>query len=107
MRRLDDQNNFQLELQKSIFADNLALFEDDIAFKELISQNERDYQKSLAHINIDEAIALASQTARNNAITNTVNAAGSITTAAINAPEKKEEEGEGGLLDSLGGGLLG
>jgi hypothetical protein len=55
-RRLDDEANFRLELQKTTLGDMYDLFQDDLAFKGMFNANEREFTRQLAQIDINTAI---------------------------------------------------
>ncbi len=98
LRRLDDSSSFELELQKSVFADQLDLFKDDIAFREFLSQNERERTAALANLSIEEAIEIAKQNARAAAITGATEAVGSTASAVIASQKDNKDENSGGFF---------
>lgn len=57
--RLDNKLEFDEALQRSIFSEELEMFENDLNFRRLMSADEREFEKELAAINIDFALRIA------------------------------------------------
>lgn len=53
-RRLDDNIEFKIALQESVFSDMLALFEDDIRFKNIMDADERDFAREISNIKAED-----------------------------------------------------
>lgn len=62
-KRLDNQIDFKTELQRTIFADQQSLLEDDLAFKEMMAMKDAEFQKLIANIDINAALQVASDAA--------------------------------------------
>jgi hypothetical protein len=62
--RLDDANEFKIELQKQIFADHQDLLKDELAFKEMMALDDADFSRLMSQINIDHAMSMANTAAK-------------------------------------------
>ena len=84
--RLDDSNQFQIELRKAVFADELDLFKDQIAFNDLLQADQREFQVELSKISLEDALLIATQTSQAQAVTNITTQAGNVASqiSAIN-----------------------
>jgi hypothetical protein len=58
--RLDDALSFKTQLQKDYYSGMEDLIEKDIAFKSLLDAGDRDFNKKLASMDIDTAMAILS-----------------------------------------------
>lgn len=61
--RLDNANNFEYELSKSVFADEQELFNSNLQFKSLMSAKGRDFERELSNIDIETALQVAATNA--------------------------------------------
>lgn len=57
--RLDNEIRFQEALTRTIFEDEMELFNNDLQFRSLLNANEREFEKELANIDIETALKLA------------------------------------------------
>ena len=64
-RRLDDQGEFQISLQDSIYADMENLLKENLEFKSLINADDREFQKELQQMDINTAMAIMRSQIRN------------------------------------------
>lgn len=56
---LQDQMSFEEELARTMFAEELDLFNDDLDFRAMIAADEREFELDAANINIDFALKMA------------------------------------------------
>lgn len=84
VNRLDDENQFRLELQKQIFADQQSLLGDELAFQEMMAMNDAEFTKLLANIDINAALQIASDSAKAQNTQLMWEGAGGLATAGAN-----------------------
>lgn len=58
-RRLDNASNFKQALAEAVFKDERELFMNDLAFKRMMSADDREFQRLLANISLEDAIELS------------------------------------------------
>jgi len=56
---LQDELQFNEELARTLFNEELALFNDDLDFRAMIAADEREFELDVANINIDFALKMA------------------------------------------------
>ena len=62
--RLDQGLNFEEELTKSIFGDQMDMLKDSYDFKTLYNMNQRDFDKEMKAMSLENAIRVAKQEAK-------------------------------------------
>lgn len=100
--RLDNDANFREEYQRSLWSNEMELFNSDLDFQRLIQAEGREVMEILNNMEIDKMIQLgetaasqASQQAIYNSLNSFVNVGGqSYATYAEKKAKKREEEGE-------------
>lgn len=60
---LQDDIEFQEELARTLFNEELDLFRDDLDFRSMINADEREFELDIANINIDFALKMAESSA--------------------------------------------
>jgi len=60
---LHDQMSFEEELARTMFNEELALFNDDLDFRAMIAADEREFELDVANINIDFALRMGESSA--------------------------------------------
>lgn len=82
-RRLNNEANFRNEMQEQAFGDNIALLRQKLGTQDVLATNDRDFQKMLSGMSIQDAQAMASIEAKNARSSSDIEA-GAATTAAQN-----------------------
>jgi hypothetical protein len=62
--RLDNEAVFEEELARSIFAEELDLFRDNLDFRAMMGASDRDFQEQVASMDLNSAIELANASAQ-------------------------------------------
>lgn len=91
--RLDDQTAFEWELTQSIFADEMELFKNDLAFKHSMNADERAFRDYLAEIDIDQAIQLSGMDIQAAETAAQYKAGGEFLSAGVQAVGQAAKEG--------------
>ena len=85
LRRLDDQNSFEIEAMKTAFANNIELFEDQAAFNKMAEMTEAEFAKELARMDINTANQILSNQIEAANRQSTMTAVGNLGSTAIQA----------------------
>jgi hypothetical protein len=81
--RLQSETKFNEELQRSIWADEIDLLNGDLGFKRALRADERVFEKEMAEMSLDTAIALASSANQAAGMTQMFTGLGGLASAGI------------------------
>lgn len=79
--RLHDRISFTESLQRTMFAEERKLLDENLRFKSLIGATERDFREQAANIDLDTALAVAAAEAKGNNAAMKAQAIGGIITS--------------------------
>ena len=91
-RRLDNENDFKIELQASVFKDMEAVLSDKIELDNILKADAREFSEMLAKIDIQTAVDLAKDQARSSAFSGAVSAFGSAAGSYFGDQASKKED---------------
>lgn len=83
--RLDDDVKFKEEMARATFGDQQDLLQKALGNKSVLDANEREFQKSMAQMGLDDSYAMFRAQQRNEAQRALYSGIGAITTAGIGA----------------------
>lgn len=89
-RRLSDGLKFDAALKEAIFSDEISLLRDNIAFNKALDLDEAAFEKYLATIDVETALAVATSEAKAASETAMISGIGSAATRAYSAYTREE-----------------
>jgi hypothetical protein len=92
-QRLTNENNFEIALQKDIWADMQSLFKDEIDLNEFLELEEREFQKKIMKLDVKDALKVweaQKEAAGKQAIWSALGGGTSAVTAAYGDSMQKE-----------------
>jgi len=87
-KRLDNANNFDLELKKAVFDDESELLQGNIDFSNMLNMEDREFKKELANMDITMASQLATSQAKSASEVGMYSAGGTVAVGAFSAYAK-------------------
>lgn len=84
-QRLDNEVQFKEALQKAVFGSNLDLFRDKLDNRDVLSANDRQFADALAKIDVNAALQMAGNEARDAQAAAKIGAATSLANTGIGA----------------------
>lgn len=88
-KRLDDAVSFDDSLKQSVFADEWAMFQNNLAFKKMLDMDENAFLKHLSDINVSAALDMANLDIQGKALSSLYSGAGSAINTAADMAYKK------------------
>jgi len=83
--RLNDAASFQEEYAKAVFGNNKELVEQNLGNKKILDASNREYDKALSQMGVDQAWIMYNNARREEASRATWEGVGGVTTAAVGA----------------------
>lgn len=84
-KRLDNDLNFKEELQKSIMGSNSELLQKSLGNTNIMAANDRDFAKAMAAMDINAALDMANNEAKDSKQAAMISGVGGLATAAVGA----------------------